>query len=54
MDCADKSISENAADELIATAINTVDLMEFAEADAGGLIAAINAVSLMYCVDILI
>ena len=41
-DCADKLISYNAADELIATAINDDDSTDFADDDAGGLISDIN------------
>ena len=41
--CADKSISDDAADEQIATAINAGDSMYFSEYSAGGLIADINA-----------
>ena len=54
MDCADKSISDDAADELIATDINYGDLMDFSEDYAGGLITTINAGNLTNCADILI
>ena len=40
--CADKLISYNAADKFIDTAINAGDSTDFADDDAGGLIAAIN------------
>ena len=51
---ADKFISENAADKLIATAINAGDLTDFAEDAIGGLNDAINAGNLTDCADILI
>ena len=50
--CANKSISENAADELIATAINAVDPTDFSGDAAGGLTAAINAGNSTDCADL--
>ena len=44
IDCADKSISDNASVELIATTINAGDQKYFSDNAAGGLIDAINAV----------
>ena len=51
-DCADKSISDDAADELITTAINAGNSTYFAEDAAGGLIAAIDAGNSTDCADI--
>ena len=53
-DCAEINISDNAADELIATAINAGDSTDFSDDAAGGLIAATNAGNLADCSDILI
>ena len=51
-DCANMTISDNAADELIATAINSGNSADFLDDSAGGLIAAINAENLTDCADI--
>ena len=51
---ADKSISDNAADEVIATSINAGYSTDFSEDAAGGLIAATNAGNSTSCADILI
>ena len=53
-DCADKLISDYAADEFITTAINAGDSTYFAEDAAGGLIAAIDAGNSTDRADILI
>ena len=52
IDCADKLISEDAADELIAAAINIGDSTDFADDDAGGLVADTNAGNSMDCADL--
>ena len=54
IDCTDISISDNVADELIANSINFGGLTGFSGDAAGGLVAAINAINLMNCDDILI
>ena len=53
-DFSDKSISDNVADELIATAINAGSSEDFADYAAGGLIAAINAGNSTDCTNLLI
>ena len=52
--CSDKSISDNVANELIATASNPVDYTDFSDDAAGVLIAAISAGNSTYCADLLI
>ena len=52
-DCADIMISDDATDELIATAINYGDSSYSSGSATGGLIAAINAGNLTYCEHIL-
>ena len=52
--CADKLISDDAVDELIATVIIADKSVDFVEDAAGGLIAAINADNSTDCGDILI
>ena len=54
MDCADKSISDDAADELIATDINAGDLTKCSKDAAGGSIATVNAGNTKNCAGILI
>ena len=54
MDCADKSVSDDAADELIVTDINAGDLIFFSEDASGGSVATINARNSKNCADILI
>ena len=53
-DCAHKLISDDVADELIATAINADNSTDFAEDAAGGFIAAINAGNSRDCANLLI
>ena len=52
MDCADIMISDDAADELIATAINYGDSSDSSVSATGGLIASINAGNSTDCEDI--
>ena len=52
MDCADIKISEDAADELIATAINAGNLTDCSDNAEGGLIANIYAIDYKYCADL--
>ena len=52
-DCADIIISDDLVDELIVTAIDSVNLVGFADNDTGGLIAGIDAGDLVYCAYIL-
>ena len=53
-DCAGITISEDAADELIATAIYARDLTYFSDDDADGFIVSVNSENSMYCADITI
>ena len=53
-DCVDITISDDAADGLIATSIDAGDSTDCADDHAGGLIAGINAVNLTDCASLLI